>query len=83
MLSSQERARLFAPLRRKPGVRGIDPDALARLAEAARTRGAIAKAEERARAFARLAEASLAAVPMNGLANAYRLLTEYTVSRRS
>ncbi len=91
MLSGPERERLFAPLRAAtPGLpswagedhpRAIDPAILARVAEAARSRGAIAKAQARARDFTRMAHEALSGAPMNGLARAYELLTEYTVSR--
>jgi octaprenyl-diphosphate synthase len=79
LLSERERRRLFAPLRRG----AADPAFLSRVAAAARKRGAIAKAQERARAMLAEAVATLSRVPMNGLRNAYRDLVDYAVSRRS
>ena len=78
-LSEGERRRLFAPLR----ARASDPAFLARVAKAARSSGAIAKAQRRANAFVDAAQAALAQVPMNGLSGAYQQLAAYAVSRRS
>jgi geranylgeranyl pyrophosphate synthase len=77
--SREERDRFFAPLR----AHDADPAFLARVAEAARRAGAIAKAEARAQAFIREAQQAMEAVPMNGLGEVYRQLAEYAISRRS
>jgi geranylgeranyl pyrophosphate synthase len=77
--SSGERERFFAPLK----AREADAAFLARVAEAARSVGAIAKAEARAEAFIRQARQALDGVPTNGLSEAYRQLAEYAISRRS
>ncbi len=78
-LTARERSRLFAPLRRQ----ATDPPFVARIAEAARAAGAIAKAQERARRFIHVAQQAIADVPMNGLADVYQQLAAYAVARRS
>ena len=78
-LSVAERDNLFAPLRE----RATDPAFLARVARRARASGAVAKAQVRAEAMARIALEALAQNPMNGQLLAYRQLAEYAVSRRS
>jgi geranylgeranyl pyrophosphate synthase len=89
MQSARERNRLFAPLHRasasarRADGHATDPAFLARVARAARSSGAIAKAQERARALIRLAQDSLAQTPINGLTGAYQQLAEYAVLRRS
>ncbi|OGW90610.1 MAG: hypothetical protein A3D28_02170 [Omnitrophica bacterium RIFCSPHIGHO2_02_FULL_63_14] len=75
-LSERERMRLFAPLRRGD----VNPAFLARVAAAARQTGAIAKAQERARA---LLDEALTAGGMNGLRSSYQDLADYAVTRRS
>ena len=86
MLDEPERAALFAPLRLpagKAGEHATDPEFLARVAQAARTSGAIAKAEARALALIATAQAALAHAPMDGLRAAYAQLADYAISRRS
>jgi len=78
-LSRRERATLFAPLRS----RATDPAFLARVAAAAQSSGAIAKAQDVARGFVRRAQEAVARVPLNGLGSAYEQLSEYAVARRS
>jgi octaprenyl-diphosphate synthase len=79
LMPPKERGRLFAPLKEQ----STDPAFLARVAKAAASFGAIAKAKERAVALIRDAEDSLNHVPMNGLMNVYQQLAAYAVSRRS
>lgn len=79
MMPARECRRLFAPLRR----RAADAAFMARVAAAARASGAIARAEERARAMIRTALDAMADTAMNGLASAYHDLADYAVSRRS
>lgn len=91
-LSARERGRLFAPLQssgrasrslgRSADRRTTDHAFLRRVAKVARSSGAVARAEARARAFIRQAQGCLAPARMNGLGNAYRSLAEYTLSRR-
>jgi geranylgeranyl pyrophosphate synthase len=94
MLPARQRARLFAPFtgraaRGSPGMKPsarepvTDPAFLARLAKTAESYGAIAKAENRARTFARRAQEAIAKVSMNGLGDAYHQLAEHAVTRRS
>ena len=78
-MARRERDRLFAPLREH----ATDPTFLKRVARAASTSGAIAKAQERAAALIRDAQGSLNDIPMNGLAQAYHQLAAYAISRRS
>jgi len=89
-LSATERRRLFAPLRPpatlaegRAGTHATDPAFLAQVAETARASGAITKAHDRARHFVDEAREAIADVPMNGLGDVYRQLTEYAVDRRS
>lgn len=79
LLPPRSRDRLFAPLR----ARSTDPAFLRRVAQAAASTGAIAKAQQRARGLIRTAQASLAGVSLNGLTDAYHQLAAYAVSRRS
>jgi octaprenyl-diphosphate synthase len=81
MLSARERDRLFQPLRTGP--RAPDPSLLHRIAMAAQSRGAIAKARARARTLIQDAQDSLAHLPLNGLKESFRQLAEYAVTRRS
>jgi len=78
-LSVRERNRLFAPLQAGTA----DAAFVVRVAKTAKSAGAIAKAQERARVFVQLAMDSIAKVPVNGLASAYEQLAEYAISRRS
>ena len=78
-LSTTERDRLFAPLREH----ATDPEFLTRIAQAAASAGAIARAQRRAAEFARTAQELVAQIPLNGLMGAYQQLSEYAVSRRS
>lgn len=78
-LSSRERQRLFAPLRRQ----ARNPAFLARVARAAKTHGAIVKAEQRALEYVELAQQALAEIPVAGLADTCQQLAEYVVVRRS
>lgn len=82
MLSARERHRLFEPLR-SAGGRTIDPVLLRRIATAAHSCGAIAKAKRRARTLIQEAQDSLAHVPLNGLKDSYQWLANYAVNRRS
>ena len=90
-LSRRERDRLFAPLRApsapqtrwRAGTHATDPAFLRRLARAAKESGAIAQAQERARAFVQLAQETVAGLPLNGLSHTYQRLADYAVSRRS
>ena len=76
-LAAKERRRLFAPLRD----RATDPAFLARVAAAARSAGAIVKAQGRAKTLLDAAQAALRDLPMNGLAGAYQALSRYALSR--
>ena len=78
-LSVRQRNTLFEPLREH----ATDPAFLARVARAARSSGAIARAQERARVFIRAAQEAIVHVPMNGLTRVYEQLAEYAVTRRS
>lgn len=78
-LSPSARQRLFAPLRR----RARDPRFLRRVAAAAQSYGAIAKATAKAREFSRMAQAALEGVSLDGVGHACRQLAHYAVSRRS
>ena len=78
-LGARDRERLLAPLRK----RAMDPACLSRIAAAARSSGAIAKAQARAKQFLDDAQAALMDRPMNGLAEAYRHLARYALSRTS
>ena len=78
-LSASQREQLFAPLR----TQATDPVFLARIAQAAQECGAIVRAQQRAGRFLQIAHEALAGIPLNGLAAAYDLLVQYTVSRRS
>ena len=79
MLPRRECRRLFAPLK----AHAAQPAFLKRLAREAKASGAIVKAQERAAALMHDAEKALAMVPMDGLADAYRQLAVYAISRRS
>ncbi len=79
MLSARERDRLFAPLR----THATDPAFVRRVAQAARSSGAVAKAQARARELIRDSQEALAQIPLNGLKRSYRQLAAYAVSRRS
>ncbi|MBI4342827.1 MAG: polyprenyl synthetase family protein [Candidatus Omnitrophica bacterium] len=78
-MTARERDRLFAPLRD----RSTDPAFLAEVAKAAAASGAIARAQERARALVQTARETLGELPIDGLQDAYDFLTDYAVSRRS
>jgi octaprenyl-diphosphate synthase len=78
-LSRRDREELFAPLVK----RRIDAQFLTRVAQAAQHTGAITKARQRADTLMREALASLATVPMNGLAATYEFLAAYTISRQT
>ena len=78
-MSRRERDRLFAPLQ----AQAANPAFLKRIARAARSSGAIVKAQARAAALIGDAQESLAHAPMNGLAQAYHQLAAYAISRRS
>lgn len=79
-LSSRERDALFAPLREH----ATDPAFLAQVAAAASAAGAIAKAEAKAGALIRQAEAAVEGVDFNnGLAETFRLIARYATMRRS
>ncbi|MBI3321984.1 MAG: polyprenyl synthetase family protein [Candidatus Omnitrophica bacterium] len=88
-LSTKERDRLFAPLRReRNGARqaaadSSDPAFLARVAAAARSSGAIAQAHARAGQLIHAAQEALSHTPMNGLALAYEQLARYAIARTS
>ena len=88
-LDARDRDRLFAPLRlpaaarQQAGNRAMDPAFLSRIAAAARSSGAIAKAQARAKQFLDDAQSALMDRPMNGLAETYRHLARYALSRRS
>ncbi|PIQ83475.1 MAG: hypothetical protein COV75_07280 [Candidatus Omnitrophica bacterium CG11_big_fil_rev_8_21_14_0_20_63_9] len=78
-LSPRERDTLFAPLREH----ATDPAFLAHVAAAASASGAIAKAEAKAGALIRQAEAAVDGVDLNGLAETFRLIARYATMRRS
>ena len=78
-VSARRRQQLFAPLNQ----RKTDPALLGRIAAEARSSGAIARAQDQARAFVRRARDAIAHVPLNGLGSAYQQLAEYAVDRRS
>lgn len=83
MLPARERARLVASLAKAAGTRTF-PRALARrVAAAARSSGAVAKAKATAQTLIRDAQEALAQVPLNGLKGSYQRLAEYAVNRRS
>ncbi len=78
-LSTQERDRLFAPLR----ARTTDPDFLARVAQEAQASGAISKAQQRAGEIIQTALEALVHTPMNGHIEVYQQLADYALSRKS
>lgn len=83
MLPARERARLVASLAKAAGTRTF-PRALARrVAAAAKSSGAVAKAKATAQILIRDAQAALAQIPLNGLKGSYQRLAEYAVNRRS
>ena len=61
----------------------LDAQRMARVADEAKTSGAIARAQDQARAFVRRAEEAIQRVPHNGLGSAYHQLAEYAVTRKS
>ena len=90
MLPARERDRLFAPLRPPArhrtgpvGTRATDPAFLDRVAKAAVSSGAVAKAQARAQLVLQPALDALAGAPMNGMSRACRQLAEYAISRRA
>ena len=78
-LSAEERDQLFAPLRE----RATDPAFLAEIAKAAEASGAIAKAQQRAGALVESAREAVGSLPIEGLQDAYDILSDYAISRRS
>lgn len=78
-LAAPDRDRLFAPLRE----RANDPAFLADVAKSAVASGAIAKAQERARSLIESAREAVGVLPIEGLQDAYDVLADYAVSRRS
>lgn len=79
VLPRRQREQLFAPLREGATDRAV----LGRIAQAARSWGAIARARSRAAALIQTALDMLSGIPMNGLAGTYRQLAEYAMVRRS
>jgi geranylgeranyl pyrophosphate synthase len=61
----------------------LDAERMIRVADEAKTSGAIARAQDQARAFVRRAEDAIEQVPHNGLGSTYHQLAEYAVTRRS
>ena len=78
-MSEAARDHLFAPLRE----RATDPAFLAEVAKAANASGAIARAQKRASALVDSAREAVASLPIEGLQDAYDILAEYAISRRS
>ena len=78
-MTTSARDQLFAPLREQ----ATDPAFLAQVAKAAESSGAIAKAQSRAQALVHEAREAVAALPLDGLQDAYEILADYAVSRRS
>ncbi|MBI4004014.1 MAG: polyprenyl synthetase family protein [Candidatus Omnitrophica bacterium] len=79
-LPARRRKQLFGPL---AASEHSDSASVARIAEEARSSGAIARAQDRAKTFVREAQQAIAQVPLNGLGSAYQQLAEYAVNRRS
>ena len=78
-MSVPARDQLFAPLREH----ATDPAFLADVAKAAESSGAIAKAHARAHSLVQAAREAVESLPIEGLQDAYDMLAEYAVSRRS
>ncbi len=77
-LSARQRRTLFAPLRKQ----ARDPSFMTRIAKAAVAAGAVAKAEARARDFARAAADALRDVSAQPVVQVLAELTEYAITRR-